>query len=466
MSLSDSHFPYKKAIFVLAEALLLFSLSLLAAFIMISFLPGSYGPFEPVPFVLQSLFVATICQLCLYYFDLYDLNTLAGDLKELGVRLLQSLGVTSITLAGIGCLLPAFVPENGVFFLNVLFLLTLFPAWRGVCNWTLRSHKLAEKVLVLGSEELAKEIGREILRRKDCGYQLVGFADPDPARLGMSLVNPGVVATTDQLLQVVNELGIQRVVVALQDRRGNLPLKGLLNCKFQGIKVDEGLSFYERLTGKIAVERLRPSWLIFSDGFIRSRPVLLLKAVIDFSVSLISLALLSPLMLLVALLIRLDSPGPVFYKQERVGKDGRVFTLRKFRSMREDAEVEDNPVWAQDNDPRVTRMGRFLRKTRIDEVPQMFSVLKGEMSFVGPRPERPFFVERLAREIPYYDQRHVMKPGITGWAQINYHYGSSVEDALEKLRYDLYYIKHMSPLFDLSIIFRTVKVVLEGEGAR
>lgn len=445
MNFSGSYFPYKKALFVVAETVLLFSLSLLAAFIG-SFIDGSHRASDFVPFVFQSLLVAAACQLCFYYFDLYDLNNVAGNLKEAGIRLIQAVGVASIVLAGLCYLHPLCVPENAVFFLNLLFLLTVLPLWRGLCHWVLRSHRLAEKVLILGSEEMAKEIGRKILRRKDCGYQLVGFVDHDPAKQGMSVVNPRVVATTDQLSHAVNELGIRRVVVALGDRRGKLPLEVLMDCKLRRIKVDEGLSFYEQLTGKIAVDRLRPSWLIFSDGFARSGPLLFLKGFIDLAVSLVALVLLLPLILLVALLIKLDSCGPVFYRQERVGKDGEPFTLYKFRSMREDAEAH--------GDPRVTRAGRFLRKTRFDEIPQMFSVLRGDMSFVGPRPERPFFVEQLAAQIPYYVQRHVVKPGITGWAQINYHYGSLVEDALEKLRYDLYYIKHLSPLFDLSIIFR------------
>ncbi|MBI2877343.1 MAG: sugar transferase [Candidatus Tectomicrobia bacterium] len=371
--MSLSTFPYNKGLFVLVETLFLFSFSVMAE-LLGSCLYERYGLPPLVPFIVQSLAVAAICQLCLYYFGLYDLNQ-TSDFQGLSVQLLLALGTASIVLALIGCFYPSSLLESRIFLFNLLFLLTLFPAWRGLYNWVLRTRKLAERVLVLGSGEMAKEIGREIMRQKDCGYQLVGFLDPDPARVGMSLVNPGVIGTTEQLLQVVSERGIHHVVVALGDRRGKLPLKLLMDCKFHGVRVEEGLSFYERLTGKIAVDRLWPSWLIFSDGFIRSRPALLLKAVVDSFISLVFLVLWLPVMLLVALLIKLDSRGPVFYKQERVGKEGKTFMMYKFRSMRQDAEAQGSPEWAQENDPRVTRVGRFIRKTRIDEIPQVLSVL-------------------------------------------------------------------------------------------
>jgi len=233
----------------------------------------------------------------------------------------------------------------------------------------------------------------------------------------------------------------------------------------RGIDVVEGETFYEHLAGKIIVEKIRPSWLIFHGGFAKPRHTLFFKRLMGIVFASIGLALSSPLIILVAILIKLDSPGPVLFVQERVGKDGKVFKLYKFRSMRTDAE-KDAPKWAGKNDPRVTRVGRVIRKLRIDEIPQMWNVLKGDMSFVGPRPERPYFVEMLRQKIPFYDQRHTVQPGITGWAQICYPYGASEEDALEKLKYDLYYIKYMSAMFDLYIIFKTVKIIIFGEGAR
>jgi sugar transferase (PEP-CTERM system associated) len=239
----------------------------------------------------------------------------------------------------------------------------------------------------------------------------------------------------------------------------------LLSCRLKGINVVDGVSFTEHIAGKISVEDLRPSSLVFSSTFKGSIIYKKIKRCLDVFLSMIGLFLFSPGLLLTALFIKLDSKGPVFYRQERVGEDGASFQLLKFRSMRVNAE-ENGPVWALLNDDRVTRVGRYIRKLRLDEIPQMINILRGEMSFVGPRPERPFFVKRLECEIPYYPYRHSVKPGITGWAQIYYPYGASKEDAQEKLKFDLYYIKHMSLLLDLTVILETIKIVLWGRGAR
>jgi len=277
--------------------------------------------------------------------------------------------------------------------------------------------------------------------------------------------NPVVIGDYTQIASIVKAGGVDRIIVALDERRGKFPLEQLLSCRLKGIPVDDGIVFTEQLAGKLSVENLHPSFLIFSDGFKSSEIFKAVKRSIDLLASLVALTLFFPICLLISLAIKLDSKGPIFYQQERVGEDERIFRLLKFRSMRVDAETGD-PVWASENDPRVTRVGRVIRKLRFDEIPQMINVLTGEMSFVGPRPERPFFVKELENEVPYYDQRHVIKPGITGWAQIMYRYGASKEDALQKLKYDLYYIKHMSVLLDLMIIFETVKTVLLGKGAR
>jgi exopolysaccharide biosynthesis polyprenyl glycosylphosphotransferase len=233
-----------------------------------------------------------------------------------------------------------------------------------------------------------------------------------------------------------------------------------------GVPVEDCHSFYERLSSKISVVDLPPEWIALSRGFRRDRFILAVKRIIDVIVAFVGLVLAAPLALLTAVAVKVESRGPIFYRQERVGQNERRFTLIKFRSMAENAEAERGPVWAVENDPRVTRVGAIIRKLRIDEIPQMFNVLRGEMSFVGPRPERAFFVKRLKEIIPYYDLRHSVKPGITGWAQISYRYGDSEQDAVEKLQYDLYYIKHMSPVFDLQIIFESLKVILFGSGAR
>jgi lipopolysaccharide/colanic/teichoic acid biosynthesis glycosyltransferase len=268
----------------------------------------------------------------------------------------------------------------------------------------------------------------------------------------------------DSLFALVERLGVDRVVVALEDRRGQLPTTELLRCRLAGVRVQEREELYEHITGKIAVEAMRPSYLIFSRGFARSLTGQIAKRAVDVGLSLVGLALAWPVMLLTALAVRLSSRGPVIYTQERVGCDGEPFTLYKFRSMRTDAESGTGPVWATKDDPRITPVGRFLRRTRLDELPQLLNVLLGDMSLVGPRPERAVFVAELERQIPYYALRHVVKPGVTGWAQINYPYGSTVEDALQKLQYDLFYIKNQSLPFDLSIAFTTIKTVVLRKG--
>ena len=243
-------------------------------------------------------------------------------------------------------------------------------------------------------------------------------------------------------------------------------METLLACKFQGVAVEEGATFYEQVCSKIMLENLRPSWLVFSQGFSISPTLCFFKRLADILLSVLGLILAAPLMIVVTILIKIDSQGPVFYRQQRVGQNGKRFTLTKFRSMRDDAEAVTGPIFADKDDLRITRVGRVLRTTRVDELPQLLNVLRGEMSFVGPRPERPFFVEQFAKDIPYYTQRLSVKPGLTGWAQVCYSYGATVEDAVEKLRLDLYYIKHVSLILDLFIIMKTLKIIVLGKGAR
>jgi sugar transferase (PEP-CTERM system associated) len=277
--------------------------------------------------------------------------------------------------------------------------------------------------------------------------------------------DPMIIGDFDQISSICQTTRVDRIVVALDERRGKLPIEQLLACRLKGIRVDEGADFTEELCGRLSVECLYPSSLIFSDGFRRSFITEKLKRWMDIFLSLAVLILCSIAGLVVGIAIKLESQGPVFYRQKRVGENGGTFDLLKFRSMRADAE-ENGPRWASNGDERITRVGRVIRKLRIDEIPQVINVLKGEMSFVGPRPERPFFVDQLQKEIPFYSYRHTVKPGITGWAQIYYRYGASKEDALEKLKYDLYYVKYMSLILDLIIVIETMKVVLLGTGAR
>jgi sugar transferase (PEP-CTERM system associated) len=266
--------------------------------------------------------------------------------------------------------------------------------------------------------------------------------------------------------KIVKEDKVDRIIVALEERRGRFPTEELLKCRMEGISIEEGIAFYEHLTGKLLIEKAYPSFLIFSNGFIKTTYHHVVKTAMDLFISCICLIILLPIMALIVVAIKIGSSGPVFYRQKRVGQKGKTFVLLKFRSMKEDAEKETGPVWAEEKDQRVTRIGKVLRKLRLDEIPQMINVLRGEMSFVGPRPERPHFVKHLTDEIPFYEKRHAVKPGITGWAQIEYPYGASEKDALEKLKYDLYYIKNMSLFLDLFILFRTIKIALFGNGAR
>lgn len=408
--------------------------------------------------------VTLICQLCLYYNDFYDL-TLVHSNRELVVRLLQAAGAASIVLAALYFLVPSMMIGEGIFVSALFVFLVAILGWRLAFNHVTGSLHLQERVLFVGTGEGAKKVARQILDQHDFAYRIVGFIDEDASRIGERVVNPSIVGTPADMDRLIAEHHIDRIVVGLSDRRGKLPVEELLRAKIAGVRVEDATTTYERVTGKILLDDLRPSWLIFSDGFRVSRVTRLMKRTIDLTLSLALAVVSLPLMLLTALVVWAEDGAPVLYRQERVGENGRPFVLSKFRSMRKDAEQAGTPIWAKDGDARITRAGRFIRKTRLDELPQLWNVVRGDMSFVGPRPERPFFVEQLSRQIPFYQQRHAVKPGLTGWAQVKYRYGSSLEDAMEKLRYDLYYIKHLSVIFDLTIVFDTVKVVLFRKGA-
>jgi len=408
--------------------------------------------------------VTLVCQTCLYYNDFYDL-TLVHSSRELVVRLLQAAGAASIILAALYFVLPGLMIGNGIFVSALFVFLVAILGWRLAFNHVSGSLKMQERILFVGTGETARRVARQILDQRDFAYRVIGFIDDDASRVGERIVNPAIVGTPADIDRLIAEHAIDRIVVGLSDRRGKLPVEELLRAKMAGIRVEDAATTYERVTGKLLIDDLRPSFLIFSDGFRVSRATRLMKRTIDLGLSLVLAIVALPLMVLTAVLVFLEDGRPVFYRQERVGENGGTFTLSKFRSMRKDAEKGGKPIWARDGDHRVTRIGRFIRKTRLDELPQLWNVVRGDMSFVGPRPERPFFVEQLAKEIPFYQQRHAVKPGLTGWAQVRYRYGSSLEDATEKLRYDLYYIKHLSVFFDLTIVFDTVKVVLFRKGA-
>ena len=408
--------------------------------------------------------VSVLCMLCLYYNDLYDL-TVVRTTREVFIRLLQSVGSALILIALIYLVMPWLVVADGASLPAFAIFLTSILAWRLVFNHFARLRTFGERVLIVGTDTTAQTIARQIRAQDDFGYEIIGFIDEDPSRVMQAVGDWRVVGTPDDIERVIARFDVDRLIVGMADRRGRLPVRALLRSKMRGIRVEDVNTVYERLTGKLLVEDLRPSWLIFSDDYCASRWTRRSKRVFDVLLAFVGLVLSMPFMILTALAVWLESGGPTLYRQDRVGENGRIFTLYKFRSMRKDAE-NGTPLWAQAEDDRVTRVGRFIRKTRLDELPQFWNVVRGDMSFVGPRPERPFFVNQLAEQAPFYEQRHAVKPGLTGWAQVKYRYGASFEDALEKLRYDLYYVKHLSIPFDLTILFDTVKVVLFAKGAR
>jgi sugar transferase (PEP-CTERM system associated) len=318
-------------------------------------------------------------------------------------------------------------------------------------------------VLVLGTGAIGKVIAG-LVETGARPFSIVGFLDDNPNAPDTVPEPYALLGKIQDLPALVEETRPDLIVVAQMNRRGNFPAKALIDCRMRGIQVEDWPTFYEKETGKILVTDLRPSWLIFSDGFVKTPRTEIVKRLVDVGLSLTGLMLALPVMAVVALAIKMESRGPALFRQPRLGQNGRVFILNKFRSMREDAEKDTGPVWAQQRDPRVTRVGAFLRKTRLDELPQLFNVLVGDMSFIGPRPERPEFVYELQKQIPFYMERLSVKPGITGWAQVRYRYGASVEDALEKLQYDLYYIKNLSLFLDLLILINTIQVVLFARG--
>ena len=414
---------------------------------------------------LKTLLVTVLVLASFYLFDLYDFRRIRRRAVLL-LRLSQALGIGAMALALVFYVWPQVRLGRSVFLLSLLLMLTFMAAWRSLARWLIGHPRLAERVLILGAEQDAVTLAREVLTRREAGYDVIGFIGDDPAQVGQSLINPRVVGVMPDLEAVVSRYRPDRIVIAMPDRRGRLPLDLLLKLKVRdGVTLDEADAFYENLTGKIGGERLRLGQLVFADASRWTRLYKRARRLMDVTLAIIIGLLTSPLMLLAALAIKLDSSGPVFYLQERVGLHNATFRIVKFRSMRVDAEA-NGPVWANEGDSRATRVGRWIRKLRIDELPQLFNIVRGEMSLIGPRPERPVFIEQLEQRIPYYSERHLVKPGLTGWAQVRYPYGASFEDAREKHQYDLYYIKNQSPMLDILIMLETIRIVLFGRLSR
>jgi sugar transferase (PEP-CTERM system associated) len=420
----------------------------------------SSSPAPTVTEVLWRLVLVTFTyELCLYYSSLYDFSVVQSA-RHIAVGLLQAAGLASIVLGVIAAATPTVLISAESYLIALPGVVVAIALSRVAAHSMSVDATFDQNVLILGTGPMARHMARIVQTQKEFPYRLVGFIDDSEA--ATSTVN--TLGHISELTRLVRAHDIRLIIVTASERRGKLPVQQLLQAKLAGVRIEDAATSYERLTCKILIDELKPSWMIFSDGFCPPRITRSVKRVLDLMLAAVGLVLAAPIMVLAWIAIRLDSPGPVLYRQERVGQHGQPFVLLKFRSMRSDAE-NGTPIWASAVDDRVTRIGRFIRQTRIDELPQLWNVLRGEMSFVGPRPERPYFVEQLTAKIPFYGERHCVKPGVTGWAQVCYRYGASVEDATEKLRYDLYYIKHLSLSFDLSILFDTVKVIVARRGA-
>ncbi len=400
--------------------------------------------------------------LCMYYGDLYD-SLILTNRREVIIRLIQVSGVGTLVMAVLYSAYPKTSLGAKNFSLGLVLLVLLVWFWRELFLWLFRSKHLLERAILLGDGPLARKLAQEILSRPDLGLQLMGYvsAAMAPIRNDLPYLGP-----LDQISEVVRAQGIRHVLVAMSDQRGKLPMDELLSIKSQYARVQDGAEIYEKLTGKLPIESLRLSWLLFSPGFHTSRWLAMWKTISSFVISFILLVLCLPAMLLVAIAIRLDSPGPVIFRQKRVGKRGKTFTLYKFRSMYNGIDAGENHPPAAHDDHRVTRLGGFLRRTRLDELPQLYNIMRGDMHFVGPRPFVPDQEQELVKAIPFYSQRWNVKPGATGWAQINRGYCATIEDNTDKLAYDLFYIKNMSISLDLLIVFKTLKTLLLGRGGR
>ena len=453
--LFNVYYPVRTLILLGGEALIVWTSLLLGA--VLELRDDSYLVLNYEGGYIKIFVVTALVLLCSYWFDLYDTARLTTK-GELFFRLLLVPGLLSFLLAAVSYIHPSYLLGNGASEVGLLILTVAMIGWRLGFGWLVQLPILVERIYVLGTGDRAQRLVQGLRQNPELGIEIASWT----GKLEGAVTRESVAA---HLMEVVNRQKVQRVIVAMPDRRGTIPMRELLDLRMRGVQIEEATSWLEKMSGKIEVENLYPSWLIFAEGFRRGSIFILARRVVSIVISLVGLVASAPLWPILWLIIKLDSPGPVFYKQRRVGKGGRTFHVVKFRTMRQDAEA-GGPQWAGANDPRITRVGKFMRSSRLDEIPQLWCVLKGDMAFVGPRPERPEFVESLTKEIPFYGVRHMVRPGLTGWAQIRYKYGSTVADAREKLQYDLFYIKNASIGLDLLIMFQTVKTVLLRRGAQ
>ena len=399
----------------------------------------------------------------LYFHDLYDYEVISNR-SEMMFRLVQSVGLSWVFLAVLYYFVPALEMGAGTALYAIAITLFLLLAIRLLLQIWLGHPDWGEKVLVVGEGLGVSDTITAVQAKPAAGYRIVGIVSERENGTGPGTSRLGGIG---DLEQVVSSIKVDRIIVGMTERRGKLPTEALLRLRLSGdVLIDECSSFYERISGKVHLDMVRPSWLIFSEHSPNTQLKNFVRDSVHRLFALLGLIVTLPIALVTAMIIKLESRGPVFYRQERVGKGDEPFVLIKFRSMRVDAEADGEPVWASAHDDRATLVGQFIRKVRIDEIPQFWNILKGEMRFVGPRPERPHFVEQLAQQIPLYKHRHLVAPGLTGWAQVRYPYGASVEDARNKLEYDLYYIKNQTLVLDLLIVLQTVKIIILGRGGR
>jgi len=416
--------------------------------------------------VSRALVITFFCQSCMYLLDLYNFR-LSHTWGEMVFALAIAIGFVCLGIGLLSYAIPKFGVAGKMYYLSILIASVFLLVWRLLFEIYITKFAPQENILIVGTGAVARQVGEEVIKRKRLGFHLVGFINAPPAKNIPSVVEAGgILGDPDQMNRIIDQHGVDKVVVAITERRGEYPIKEMLSLRVSGYKVVEWPGFFEKLSGRIPIDSLAPSFFIFNEGFRKSKILLMFRRIITAIVTAVSLVILLPFLLVVAILIKLDSPGPPIYSQVRVGQHGKRIRIYKFRSMRNDAESNRGAVWAVENDPRVTRIGRFLRRSRIDELPQLFNVLIGDLELVGPRPERPEFVDKLQNLIPYYALRHTVKPGITGWAQVMFHYGATIDESKEKLQYDLFYIKNMTLNLDLLILFHTFKIVLLGRGAR
>ena len=455
--LFNVYYPTRTIVLLLCEALIVSGSFLLATVLLAG--PDTYLVLNYEYGGLKILGLTVLTLLTSYYFDLYEPQRISAR-WEIYFRLLLVLGFLSFLLSAITYFFPEVDIRRYVLVVGLVFLTAALVAWRSAYEWIIGRKIFRERVYVLGAGERARMVVQTLRTRKDAGMEVIGW---DDLSFDKAERKDAFASTLAQFLGPKPQ--IDRMIVAVEDRRGELPVLELLKLRFNGVVIEEAATLLERLTGKLHLETLRPSSFIYSEGFRVNPSQQIARRIVSTLTAALGLLLFLPFLPFVVLLVRLSSPGPIFFHQTRVGMGGRTFSVHKFRTMRTDAEAS-GAKWATKNDPRVTKVGMFMRKTRLDEVPQLWNVLCGDMGFVGPRPERPEFVPMLTEKIPYFELRHMIRPGLTGWAQVRYGYGATLEEAREKLEYDLYYIKHMTLGLDLLIMFETIKTIVRRQGAQ